>query len=536
MKAIVTNRIFTIVAVVVFAFSAKAQTSNIGPNQYAFQFTGDPDFGLYFNADDSRYEFLNGSATPIFGFSAGSGQMTTNLQFSPSSDLLIGNNRYAFRAASNPNFGLLFSSTSTEYQFLNNSAEPIFAINANTGRYASDIRFNSGKGVLVDPNTYALRSAVVPDAGFYFGGPDFEIRGLTGAPMMRINTSSGNTVIAGSLKLGDGGLEEEGAIRYVSGEFEGYDGSIWKNLSQIGSGSSLWSQNGADAFYTAGNVGIGTSTPLEKLTLESGEGENAAFGVYRGTKRVAFIGDGSGGGETGTIYLGNNEGITTHRFLANGGANYINAGNLGIGTTSPSAPLDIESENGNMLEVRNPTGGTSYQDFYSGTNGQLTVGLVGGGNGEQVGQAIFWNRKNARLNFGTNNQARMTIRNNGNVGIGTETPNAKFHVIGDAYIDGKVWGREVEVTLASFPDYVFKADYDLMSLSEVDAFIQENGHLPNMPTEAEVVENGLNLGEMNVKLVEKVEELTLHLIEKEKQYEALQSRLEMLEKAILNQD
>ncbi|MFT6998616.1 MAG: hypothetical protein ACJAQ4_002378 [Cryomorphaceae bacterium] len=95
--------------------------------------------------------------------------MTTNLQFSPSADLLIGNNRYAFRAASNPNFGLLFSLTSTQYQFLNSTAEPIFAINADTGWYASDIRFNAGKGVLVDPNTYALRSEVAPDVGFYFG-------------------------------------------------------------------------------------------------------------------------------------------------------------------------------------------------------------------------------------------------------------------------------------------------------------------------------------------------------------------------------
>ena len=65
-------------------------------------------------------------------------------------------------------------------------------------------------------------------------------------------------------------------------------------------------------------------------------------------------------------------------------------------------------------------------------------------------------------------------------------------------------------------DYVFKPEYKLMPLSELEAFIQKNGHLPNLPTEAEVMENGVNLAEMNVKLLEKVEELTLYVIELEK--------------------
>ncbi|MEZ4740809.1 MAG: hypothetical protein R2818_15965 [Flavobacteriales bacterium] len=61
-----------------------------------------------------------------------------------------------------------------------------------------------------------------------------------------------------------------------------------------------------------------------------------------------------------------------------------------------------------------------------------------------------------------------------------------------------IWAKEVEVTLANFPDYVFDKEYRLMPLEEVAAYIQANGHLPNVPSACEVEENGLGLsGEMN---------------------------------------
>lgn len=93
-------------------------------------------------------------------------------------------------------------------------------------------------------------------------------------------------------------------------------------------------------------------------------------------------------------------------------------------------------------------------------------------------------------------------------------------------VNGNVVAKEVEVTLNGFPDYVFESDYDLMTLSEVDEFIQENGHLPNIPSAAEVASNGLGLGEFNKMLLEKVEELTLHLIAKEKQLVTVQNEFD----------
>ena len=109
------------------------------------------------------------------------------------------------------------------------------------------------------------------------------------------------------------------------------------------------------------------------------------------------------------------------------------------------------------------------------------------------------------------------------VGIGVSNPQSALAV------NGTIKCKEVEVTLSGFPDYVFKDGYDLMSLDELEAFIETNGHLPNMPKESEVIENGMGLAEMNVKLVEKVEELTLHTIEQQKLIEKQAATLKSLQ-------
>lgn len=95
--------------------------------------------------------------------------------------------------------------------------------------------------------------------------------------------------------------------------------------------------------------------------------------------------------------------------------------------------------------------------------------------------------------------------------------------------EGLLYAREVKVNLQAWPDFVFKNDYKLMPLSEVEAFIGENGHLPNVPKAQVIEEDGLNLGEMNKILMQKVEELTLYLIEQQKLIEKQQKSIEVLE-------
>jgi len=98
-------------------------------------------------------------------------------------------------------------------------------------------------------------------------------------------------------------------------------------------------------------------------------------------------------------------------------------------------------------------------------------------------------------------------------------------------VNGKVACEEVLVEdLASWPDYVFAEDYDLMSLEELEKSIQKNKHLPGLPSAAEVEENGLMLGDMQKRIMEKVEELTLYTIKQDKMIKELQDKMERLEK------
>jgi hypothetical protein len=74
------------------------------------------------------------------------------------------------------------------------------------------------------------------------------------------------------------------------------------------------------------------------------------------------------------------------------------------------------------------------------------------------------------------------------------------------------------------PDFVFESDYQLMSLEEVEAFIEENGHLPGVPSAEETEENGINVSEMNMMLLQKVEELTLYILQLENRINELENK------------
>ena len=208
-------------------------------------------------------------------------------------------------------------------------------------------------------------------------------------------------------------------------------------------------------------------------------------------------------------------------------------GRVGIGTSSPRAPLEIETlGNGNVQTgliiqqtnagVPNNNAGISL-DFGIGNNGvnkniQAKIAVKETSHSVQPKMLFcLWDVTNTM-------QDRMVIDTHGNVGIGTTSPTAKLTVAGD------INSREVNVTVdaGSGPDYVFEKEYNLLSLADIEVYIKQNKHLPEVPSANEMEAYGLNLKEMNLILLKKVEELTLHLIEMKKENDQQQKEIENL--------
>lgn len=118
----------------------------------------------------------------------------------------------------------------------------------------------------------------------------------------------------------------------------------------------------------------------------------------------------------------------------------------------------------------------------------------------------------------------MRIDQFGNVGIGTTTPKAKLSV------NGNLWATAIKVAATNpWPDYVFDPAYERLPLMELESFIKTNKHLPEIPSAKAIEKDGINLGDMNTKLLKKIEELTLYLIELKKDNDVLKERVKNLE-------
>ncbi len=141
--------------------------------------------------------------------------------------------------------------------------------------------------------------------------------------------------------------------------------------------------------------------------------------------------------------------------------------------------------------------------------------------------------------------AKNYIFLNGNVGIGVEDPQAKLHVDGKILCSGEIEvadlnsnsinvnslnAKDIQMDMHGAADYVFDENYNLKSLSEVESYVNEHKHLPGMPSAAEMDANGVSVSKMSNLLLEKVEELTLHMIKLEKENAALKAKVESLSK------
>jgi len=196
-------------------------------------------------------------------------------------------------------------------------------------------------------------------------------------------------------------------------------------------------------------------------------------------------------------------------------------GNVGIGTTSPIEKLDLRG-NIYLRNMANLIGGgtsinfSSYDDVHLGPKIYSYLDYANGSS--SVSRLVL-----SSYYGGYPNELTLI---GGNVGIGTMTPSDKLSV------NGNIRAKEVKVETANWPDYVFEKDYNLSSLASLEAYILKNKHLPNIPSATDIANQGQNLGELNAKLLKTVEELTLHLIQKDKQLTLQETRQQIQDKRI----
>ena len=245
-----------------------------------------------------------------------------------------------------------------------------------------------------------------------------------------------------------------------------------------------------------GNIGIGTTVPTSKLEV------NGDMSLVR-TKKIKFL-ETVGGNDRAYIrstYGENGEGFNDLIFATGIGNESMiikTNGNIGIGTNDPQAKLQV---NGNANIGNNIWAGLTLNG--SGSN-DWTL------NAHNVDNSFHIRTQNDGAVL--NSRYLMTIkRETGNVGIGTTAPKNKLSV------NGNIWAKEVKVSLTDAADWVFEDDYNLRSLTEVENYIKENKHLPEIPSAEEFRENDMKVSEMTNKLLQKIEELTLYTIAQEKQ-------------------
>jgi hypothetical protein len=381
-----------------------------------------------------------------------------------------------------------------------------------------------------------------------------------------------NGFFGGTLKIGAYTLP---ATDGTNGQFLSTNGAgnvTWKTGAS--GGGSQWTTSGANIFYNTGNVGIGTSSPLVPMHINSASAsellrlqspspyisfydnsanyqgflwKDATNNIVLGTTSTnnaevklqieaadAFVlSPGGIANITGSsaqleltqsgIFSGAISGIGQDFYVnasttstlggqstpgnvliqsISGGIFRRNSGDVGIGTTTPTTKLEVLTPDANWGMLH--------------TNGTVRVGTYVGSSGGWVAT-----QTNNPLYFATglgttNDFAQITLLTNGNVGIGTLNPTYPLSV------NGTIQAKEVRVE-TGWSDFVFAKNYKLPSLNDVEKYIDKNKHLEGIPSADDIQKNGLAVADVQTKMMQKIEELTLYVIELQKEVDQLKA-------------
>lgn len=298
-------------------------------------------------------------------------------------------------------------------------------------------------------------------------------------------------------------------------------------LTILFTGVISYSFSQSNLLPSSGNVGIGTTSPTERLTVQGSARIDSTL-----TVRDSMVVDRG-------AHIGSDLQVDGNITLD--GSLKLNA--LRDSTLEEDAVLLID-ENGTVKSA-----GSSLRSLVYSDSEFIPCKDENGGNTTPA--SPVWLNGPGKLY--TSHHCVPDVR----VGIGQNDPSSKLHIttaldknthplIIDKNIQGStipyklleldnnglLYAREIKVNLDAWPDYVFDANYPLMPLSELQAFIRKNNHLPNVPSACEMEESGINLAKSNVMLMEKVEELTLYMLQLKEQLETQKQLLQQQQELI----